>query len=356
MKRTVLRLGKYHDIPATLNLHESVNPHILLVGTSGSGKTAQAQCIINQLAQQGQTIVAFDSHNCLADEEIFEPYREIFHEYCREWNVKEDGIPVDLLTPIEFADGDQETDEDVMEGVEELFSRLFRIGARQHEALLFAVENMYARGNYNTLGLKALDYELRRIGTHFSQSVRSNLSDILNHNIFRPGSFAIEAGRINVFRISRFAFQTQNRIVEITLAYIWRLANAGKFKDSPIFIFLDEVQNYMSGVNSIVATILREGRKMGVNLITCTQILDPSRGEIMKGITISDTILYFRPPNDHLSRIARLIESESVEIMSNLLRGLRPGEFIATGSVLIGNEHTDRPVRISNRYEELRCM
>ncbi len=71
MKYKKIYLGKSNGVPVYFDMQEAPNKHMLLIGSSGSGKSVQAQNIILNLARQGETVVVLDIHSVFSKEQVF---------------------------------------------------------------------------------------------------------------------------------------------------------------------------------------------------------------------------------------------------------------------------------------------
>ena len=61
--------------------------------------------------------------------------------------------------------------------------------------------------------------------------------------------------------------------MEIMSAILWKYASKEKFVDNGVYLAFDECQNLAHGKNSMIAKILREGRRFNLNLLLSTQVL-----------------------------------------------------------------------------------
>lgn len=343
----MLDLGKYKDKTVTTNDENMNNLHVCVIGASGSGKSVECQRMIVSAVNQGATVIALDMHGTLADDQIFWKYRQAFEQYTHNIHAHTGGIGCNLLTPAIYPDGTAENSIDVVGSITEVLAEAIGAGSAQRTELRKAFQYVYDCGDYEKYGIRALDTALHNAGTKTAEILRDKLYFLTAHNVFVPGKKLFEENRINVFRFSRFDLKSQQLIAEIFLSYLWRLANAEQFKANPIWVFCDECQNLPSGKNHTLAQILSEGRKLGVNLILATQILDQGNvSAVQQRILQCGLKLYFKPAANKVSMTARLLDPARESDWSRLLRTLGIGEFIADGNFLVDGKERCEPLKI----------
>lgn len=207
-------------------------------------------------------------------------------------------------------------------------------------------------GSYDTEGFKAVDDALAKIGTDTAAGVRERIITLTSHNFFRPGDNFIKRGKINVIRLSKFDCNSQIILAETVCAYLWRLANADRFKTEPIYLFIDECQNMPSGKDSMLAQMLSEGRRFGVNLIVATQLLlDSSFSAVQQRFTQCGLMLFFKPLSNRIDQTSRMIDPAAKADWTLTLRTLKVGEFVACGSFLVSDHKCERPLKIDGRVD-----
>ncbi|MCI9080454.1 MAG: ATP-binding protein [Lachnospiraceae bacterium] len=342
-------LGKSNCIPVYFDTQEALNKHMLLIGSSGSGKSVEAQNIILNLARQGRTAVILDIHSVFSDGQVFKAYRQELGEYMNETDVYNNGITCNLFTPVKFADGTFERLEDTTGAVTEVLARTTKMGAKQKNILRQAAESVLNKGLYERYGIKALGCELAINNTSAAAEVKDRLYTLTAHNVFRPGGSFIKQGRINVIRLSKFDLASQEIISEMVLSYLWRMAAAGSFNRNGLFVFADEFQNLVSGKRCALNQIIAEGRKFNLNLMLATQQLPTGTQQAAQGFMQCGLVLMFKPCTGQLNAAARFIDPGNTKEWAKILKSLTQGEFVASGSLVLGNARYSKPLKTSNR-------
>ncbi len=100
----------------------------------------------------------------------------------------------------------------------------------------------------------------------------------------------------------------------------------------------------------MVNQILSEGRKFSLNLILATQGLGLKKQAAMsQKIMQSGLVLFFQPDMSQVRAQAKLIDMESAQEWATVLQRLKPGEFVALGSLSLGGITARKPLKASNR-------
>ena len=345
----MIKLGDIRNSSVYFNSEGSFNEHILIFGKSGTGKTVLAERLFLEIIKSGGTIIAIDLHHALNADQIPEEFRKELIEATHEVQAYDSGIPCPLFTPIQFADQKNESYTDTISAVTDVLTQAFQLQYRQKAALKKAVEYVHNNHLYEERGIAALNEPLLSSSADAAANVANKFERVIEHNIFVDGNLFIQENKINILRLSQFDLTTQITVAEIILAYIWRLASSRSILFEKLYICVDEFQNLSLGNQSTIARFLSEGRKFNTNLLLITQSLsmcfDSSE---QKRLLQSGLQIYFRPPGNESRTIARLLDPDSANNWERLLRGLKIGEFIGSGSLLVNKTRLEKPLIISS--------
>ena len=134
------------------------------------------------------------------------------------------------------------------------------------------------------------------------------------HAIFRSIGFRAQEeaifnpGEITILDLGDYVSNVQHFIAEMTLAILYRyFCIWGRYAKQPLFVVLDEFQVLRLTSNSILAHILREGRKHNLALLLATQTLETFNKEQVAVIRQAATQLYFRPDERCLRQLERCV-------------------------------------------------
>lgn len=346
-----INIGIYNNLTVCFDSASAPNLHMALIGRTGSGKSVEAQKILVELAKQGKTVVVFDTHSVVSDDQIFDTIKGDFNNYTHNVEVYDEGIRCELFTPVVFEDGSSESSFDTVGSIVSVLKRTMTLGSRQQTVLRKAVTRVFSSGLYEKEGIAAISRMLEQDSSTIAGTVREKMFSLSAHNVFRFGKLFVEQGKINVIRLSKFDLETQVIVTEMVLSYLWRLANVSQFKKNDLFLFTDEFQNIPCGKNCALGQILAEGRKFGVHLILATQQMESgSKSVVHQRLLQSGLILFFQPNVGQTSFIARLINPLGVDEWSQVLRSLRKGEFVALGDLTVEGSPVRTPLKVGN-YE-----
>lgn len=343
-----IRIGMHKDGIAAIDLKRASNRHIMIVGRSGTGKSVAGQKIIRHLVTAGKSpVIVFDIHNLFQDENIFPEWRRDIKKLSNEIDVHSLGISVPLFTPLKDRDGKKEESQDIIMSIADVLSNSLKLGGRQKNCLVEAIEFVDEKSLFPEQGIRALDMALSMVGDMRALDIQNKLRCIFQKNVFHDGQLFIEDKKINILRLSKFSESTQMLIVEIMLTYIWRLANTGIFVEKGLCLFLDECQNFNWHNNGIIRIILSEGRRFGLQLILITQAIGRSqRDNMAHSLLQAENKLYFSPSENEIPSIAKLIGRQRTAYWEMQLKSLEVGECIAAGTLTINGASYEKPIKI----------
>lgn len=235
----------------------------------------------------------------------------------------------------------------------DVFATAYNLHCQQRAKLRSAVRFVFDNGGYEEEGISALDTALTNLSCEPAGNVREKMYSILAHNAFRPGELCIKKGRINIVRLSNFDLATQAVLGEVILSYLWRLASARNLDLGTMYIFCDEAQNLTLRKTGVLARFLAEGRKFGVNLLLATQSLCVGFNTTeQKRLLQTGLQLYFRPADNEVNSIAKMLDPSRTGDWALTLRSLKLGECIAVGALWIDGKRIDVPIKLSFKEEE----
>lgn len=269
----------------------STNPHALIVGESGVGKTETIRSIVTELAQKGINSIIFDYGQGFSLD--YAPPE--FLEYAQpiEIHASRDGVNINPLQLFPF---DINGPINVAQRVADTFQRVYsHIGVQQHAVLRQAVIDLLSKsginaeetgswnndppwfdGLQNQLAFYADDpkHPQRRIAS----SVASHISTVFVFNTFRAGGENLSwanmfdaSGRVYIIKLKGLEHSLERVVTELLL---WNLIGfieslgPGELRS---FAVLDEAHKLAFDTGSPVEKLLREGRKFGIGLILASQ-------------------------------------------------------------------------------------
>lgn len=269
----------------------SPNPHVLVLGESGFGKTYTIACLLAELARQDIVSIVFDYGQGFSSATL--PPEFISATNPVEIQASRDGIdinplqifPSDLLGPINVA-----------QRIADSFARVYpRIGVQQHAVLRQAVLDVMSdegivRDNLESweLALPAFGNVYRKLlsyannplypQSHLAATVASHISTLFVFNTFRPSGRKLNwqeimkaTGSVFLLQLKGLEYSLERAVTELLLWNLIGYIEAMGPSSLRCFVVLDEAHKLSFAQGSPVEKLLREGRKFGLGLILASQ-------------------------------------------------------------------------------------
>lgn len=339
-KELKLEIGEFEKQPVYYDRTAADNGIVGIIGISGGGKSTQMTKMSVGLAKAGKCVIAIDIHDTFSDEHIHPKLVDKFRAVTKNIEVKEQGIPFPLFEKMQFPEGGEETDGDVISSVTEMLTRAFRLGSNQKRTLKWAVKTVYKKGLYKKFGIKAIQQVLEMVDEPNAFDVSEKISPITENNVFVDGEIPFEKGKVNCIRLGKLSFETQISVAEALLSLIWRKSNMLKAPDEEIYILVDECHNFnMSKATGVLPKLIAEGRKFGLNLILSTQTLTDDKTQF-KLLAQSSLLLFCKVSKGEMREVAKLLDSKNALDWKYTLMQMATGDMIAKGPLAIGDGET----------------
>lgn len=316
----------------------SPNEHILLTGTSGSGKSTRLKEIIEDCHVKGRTVIVFDVNG--SDFVDYDCDAEVI-------SAIDDGMNINFF---HVEKSKREIYVNHVSYVVESFANVANLGVRQERALRDAVEFAINNKDDFANGMEAMEVGLRRQNSSEASGVLSKFWGLLQSNIFRTSKKKMILGAINVLTFSQLNPTTQRQAVELLLCELWRKCRLMKEHAEKVTVVIDEFQYLSLRKNSVLLEMLREARKYDVNLVLSTQTTTTFSKEVLAAINLTGVQLYFRPAVSDMKKTAELICPEDKGKWVLMLKTLKIGESVVNGNFSIGEKDFDHPIIIRSAY------
>jgi hypothetical protein len=257
------------DKPICWNIEAEKNPHLIVLGTSGSGKTETLKVIVAELNRNKIPSLIIDFHN---------EYEEVAE------NILD--LKKRTINPLEFSENERA--ENIIYEVADIIKKVFKLGDIQESILRQAIRQSYLSygidlkkiGKYKEFP-NFLDIE-KNIYKQESPSNKTVINSLMNRiealfdiDIF-TGSTNIEFSKLtkeaSVVQLKDFPTEAvKSAIAEFFLNklsyYIYSLNKSKKIR---MYCVVDEAHRLMYE-NSPLDKLLREARKYGVGVILASQ-------------------------------------------------------------------------------------
>ena len=322
------------------------NRHLLLFGTSGSGKTYGIQCLLAEMAKQRMRSLIIDYTDGFLPQQIETRFFEIanpqnhfvitdklpLNPFRRQQQIIDPSIPAIEENPYQVATR-----------VSSIFTSVFNtMGDQQSSALIRVLETGIAEDA--KFSLSSLLERLHDDDSKYGESLANKLEPFIRAEPFREGvdsaweqMLTSPKHSVHVLQLKGLAREIQKLVTEFALWDLYDYACNTGSKDRPIPIVLDEIQNLDHRSDSPIDKMLREGRKFGLSLILATQTTSQFNQEQRDRLFQAGHKLFFKPADTEIDRFAGLLSlstNEPKAIWVEQLAKLQKGQCWSLGPVL----------------------
>lgn len=321
---------------------DAMNGHILITGTSGSGKTVAQKYIERGAIEDGGSVIVLNYHNTHMDME---------GEHVKAIHVRQEGFPMRALAPSGKERESKESRMEAAQGVLKVLEGIDKLSLRQKSAIRLSVMEMgsqcQGKDEFEELGKKVQEIgrENKRL-EDAAESVWDKYSELFYLVKTRVQEVAIP-GKIVVVDLSGYDPKTQKILAGLFVGILWRdTRRKGVAPPFPVYLVLDEFQALDCRKGYTIEEILREGRKFGLHLVMATQTLSTFHEEIQPVLEIPATKLYFPMVEKERRKLAGQLPYPK-EQSAKVLSGLERGTCLATGTFEINGYPLRRPVLLT---------
>jgi DNA phosphorothioation-dependent restriction protein DptH len=280
--------------PVSWEVTNSANPHLLIVGESGFGKTYAIQCILSELASEHVAAIVFDFGQGFIDTSI--PKAHIL-------DLGRSGV---ALNPLVIHSSDIHGPVSVAQRVADAFARVYpRLGIQQHAILRAAILDAFGDVGITddavtwtrpAPALPVLQAKLEQYAMNgepstkrIAASVASHVATLFVFNVFRDSGAEVNWPALFESGTTILAFRGLEPAVaklatEFLLWHLIQYSETAGLQRLRAFVVLDEAHRLSSEDGSPVEKLLREARKFGIGLILASQ-----QPEDFTNVAISNT-------------------------------------------------------------------
>jgi len=307
------------------NPHSTVNPHILIVGESGFGKTYTTSCLIAELAHRDVPTVVFDYGQGFTPESADPVFRQEVSPMQLEVGRK--GV---AISPFEIFEADAHGPLSVAQRVADTLIRVYQnLGIQQHatirQAVLDVLEDAGIHAKVSATWRKPLprfglvhkklaEYtqDLTNSDRKTARSAASHVSSLFLFDIFRASGVSMQWAELlkrghqcTIVQLRGLEQNLQRATTEFLLWNLLAYLESLGPQALHCFVVIDEAHRIPTGNGSAVERLLREGRKFGVGIILASQ-----QPEDFTSIAYSNTAtkLIFQITDDKLTVTKQLFK------------------------------------------------
>jgi DNA phosphorothioation-dependent restriction protein DptH len=275
----------------TWPLYESTNPHMLILGESGSGKTYTASRLVLELAKAAIPSIVFDYGQGFSLQHAPKEFREDLRTV--EFQLARDGI---AINPLQIFPVDTHGPATVAQRVADTFLRVYpKLGVQQHALLRRAVLELLADAGIvvdnprswtqSPPPFRDVEQKLSELATgedattrRAASSAGPHVSTLFFFNTFRKTGHALSwsdlverRNEIWILQLGGLEASVERAVTEFLLWSLIRYFEVLGPAPLRCFVVLDEAHKLAFGAGSPVEKILREGRKFGLGVILASQ-------------------------------------------------------------------------------------
>jgi DNA phosphorothioation-dependent restriction protein DptH len=267
------------------------NPHMLILGESGFGKTYAMSCILTELTQQKTPSIVFDYGQGFTAGSS----PNLFTEYAKPIEIRAslEGV---AINPLQLFPSDVHGPVNVAQRVADTFQRVYpQIGVQQHAILRQAILDVmldegitpdspesWERSLPSFAALQGKLDAYAKNPSHpqrrIASSVASHISTMFVFKTFQDSGVSLDwqdmlgsGGRVCVIQLKGLEYSLERAVTEFLL---WNLIGfVESIGPNPMrcFVILDEAHKLALVPGSPTEKLLREGRKFGLGLLLASQ-------------------------------------------------------------------------------------
>lgn len=332
------------------------NRHLLISGSSGTGKTYLMQCLMLELARQGISSVVFDYTDGFTKTKLEPEFREFLEDNIVEFPVYTNPFPLNPFKRHEVLVAGQlqpQKTVDVADRIKSVFQAVYSFGDQQASAIYQATRNGLEKYD-DTMTLRRLREELHALSSDIpnAKTVLSKIEPMVDREPFDSSAeydwdmIRSSRGKVFIVQLSGLTRDVQLIITEMVLWDAWYYNLKHGDQNTPFPVILDEAQNLDHRQGSPSTMILTEGRKFGWSGWFATQFLKKqlSQDQIQR-LQQASTKIYFCPPEAEIADVASMIDPDKAARDNWRIRlsRLRKGECVVSGFSL------DRDLKLVRR-------
>ena len=308
---------------------KSVNPHLVCIGKSGSGKSVFMHSQVIQLADAGEKVIIINWKRCLDHRMIHPALIARYEKNTTIIDALRDGISLPLFSSY---DGTELSLRRCAQSIAKMLTIAVKLSPTQENITYEALCDIGKKGLYQEEGIQVLGEWLRQQECAVASNAVAKLRTIIAENIFVQGDiFADETKNIIEIDLNKLEYDQQEAVCRFLLDYILRLAQKGRFLDRPVSVFIDEAQNLDFSERSAVGMMLNESRKLNVSLLLALPYLYSENRKDLGLLAQAATQIFFTPLERERKAIAHFIDERDMHAWLFSLSRLQRGEFIAKG-------------------------
>ena len=267
------------------------NPHLMMMGESGSGKTYALQCLMAELAQLAIPSIVFDYGQGFETQSL-DP---VFSRYAKpkEYLLAEEGVS---LNPLQIFPNDVHGPKSVATRVSDIFDAVYQLGAIQRKVLIDAILEAFSGAGISSGDkaswhkpapsvialqevLEQLSADKEYANSKNAVGLAARLTTFFMLSSFRTDSagwsWATVLGdaehRVHILQFRGLEGKTQRVLVEVLLWHLFFFLKSQGQNSLRLYCVLDEAHHLSFREGGPTDLLLREARKFGIGIVFASQ-------------------------------------------------------------------------------------
>jgi DNA phosphorothioation-dependent restriction protein DptH len=315
------------------------NPHLMIMGESGTGKTYSTQCLCAEFVQRKIPVIVFDFGQGFVIPTAPEEFAQ--YAYPVEIEAAREGISI---SPLTIFNEDIHGPVNVAQRIADTFARIYHgVGVQQHAVLREAIIEVFARAGIHSSKretwsrppppfvevkdiLNEMAGDRQNPNRKYASSVASHISTLFVFDTFRSGGVRLNWGDLissgdhtYIIQLRGLEYNLERLVTELLLwNFIGFIEDQGP---APLrcLLVLDEAHRLSFAATSPIEKLLREARKFGVGVVLASQ--QPADFSPVAFSNTATKIIF--SVSDPKGDVARYLSNKSDQkISSQQLKGL----------------------------------
>jgi DNA phosphorothioation-dependent restriction protein DptH len=267
------------------------NPHLMIMGESGSGKTYAVQCLVAELAQRKVPSILFDYGQSFELQHLDPAFKKFAG--IREHLIGEEGLPIN---PLQIFATDTQGPKSVATRVSDVFDAAYHLGDIQRKVVIDAIRSAFEKTGISETNsatwtnelptLLALQNVLEEMSANKEYPNYKNAGGVAARlmTFFMLTSFRTDAEKwswdsllkdskhkVHVLQFRGLEGKTQRVLVELLLWHLFFYLKSTGQSPLRLYCVLDEAHHLSFREGGPVDFLLREARKFGLGIMFASQ-------------------------------------------------------------------------------------
>jgi DNA phosphorothioation-dependent restriction protein DptH len=267
------------------------NPHLMIMGESGSGKTYAVQCLVAELAQRSIPSILFDYGQSFELQHLDPQFTKFTG--IREHLIGEEGLPIN---PLEIFPKDKQGPKSVATRVSDVFDAAYRLGDIQRKVVIDAIRLAFEKSGISETDSSTWKKELPSLLTlqnvleemsadkeypnyKNAQGVAARLMTFFMLTSFRSDMetwswdslLTDPKQKVHVLQFRGLEGKTQRVLVELLLWHLFFFLKSSGQNPLRLYCVLDEAHHLSFREGGPTDALLREARKFGLGIMFASQ-------------------------------------------------------------------------------------